>query len=341
MSVLREPVKDTGVTVRLCYFKPASGLNEEQSRRYAANRLGVVRQLHHSESKPMDSVDLALVVNGIPVATAELKNPLSGQGIEQAMTQYRTDRNPHDLIFRARALVHFAVDPHRVAMTTKLAGQDTRFLPFDQGSAGPGHPGTAGNPGVADGYQTAYLWRQVWQRDAWLDLLGSFVHAEDGRILFPRYHQWHAVRSIIEATAADGAGVDRLVQHSAGSGKSQHHRVDRARPLPTARDATMCRSSTRSSSSPTGRCWTGSCSRPWPGWTTRRARSCGSTRSPSSSRTPWRATRRGSSSPRSRSSPSSPSSPPRPQLRVRPPGSWGAGSRSSSTRRTPRRPGTR
>ena len=220
VSVLREPVKDTGVTVRLCYFKPASGLNEEQSRRYAANRLGVVRQLHHSESKPMDSVDLALAVNGIPVATAELKNPLSGQGIEQAMTQYRADRNPHDLIFRARALVHFAVDPHRVAMTTKLAGQDSRFLPFDQGSAGPGHPGTAGNPGVGDGYQTAYLWRQVWQRDAWLDLLGSFVHAEDGRILFPRYHQWHAVRSIIEATEADGAGVDRLVQHSAGSGKS-------------------------------------------------------------------------------------------------------------------------
>ena len=220
VSVLRESVKDTGVTVRLCYFKPASGLNEEQSRRYGANRLGVVRQLHHSESRPMDSVDLALVVNGIPVVTAELKNRLSGQGIEQAMTQYRTDRNPHDLIFRARALVHFAVDPHRVAMTTKLAGQDTRFLPFDQGSAGPGNPGTAGNPAVSDGYQTAYLWRQVWQRDAWLDLLGSFVHAEDGRILFPRYHQWHAVRSIIDATARDGAGVDRLVQHSAGSGKS-------------------------------------------------------------------------------------------------------------------------
>ncbi|MBM6404622.1 type I restriction endonuclease subunit R [Phycicoccus sp. CSK15P-2] len=221
VSVLRAPVKDTGVSVRLCFFKPASGLNEEQSRRYGANRLGVVRQLHHSESNTMASVDLALVVNGIPVATAELKNPLTGQGIEQAMTQYRTDRNRHDLIFRARTLVHFAVDPHRVAMTTRLAGQDTRFLPFDQGSAGPGHPGTAGNPGVSGGYQTAYLWRQVWQRDAWLDLLGSFVHAEDGgRILFPRYHQWHAVRSIIDATVRDGAGVDRLVQHSAGSGKS-------------------------------------------------------------------------------------------------------------------------
>jgi len=219
VSVLRSPVKDTGVTVRLCFFKPASGLNEEQSQRYASNRLGVVRQLHHSESKPGDSVDLALVVNGIPIATAELKNPLTGQGVEQAMTQYRTDRNPHDLIFVRRTLVHFAVDPHRVAMTTKLAGQHTVFLPFDQGSGGAGRPGTAGNPSSA-GYQTAYLWEQVWEREAWLELLGSIVHVEAGRVLFPRFHQWHAVRSILAATYADGAGVDRLVQHSAGSGKS-------------------------------------------------------------------------------------------------------------------------
>ena len=219
IDALRSPVKDTGVTVRLCFFKPASSLNEEQSRRYAANRLGVVRQLHHSESRPGDSVDLALVVNGIPVATAELKNPLTGQGVENAMSQYRTDRNPHDVIFSRRTLVHFAVDPHRVAMSTKLAGQDTVFLPFDQGSAGPGHPGTAGNP-PSSGYQTAYLWEQVWERDAWLDLLGSFIHVENGRVLFPRFHQWHAVRSILAATYTDGAGVDRLVMHSAGSGKS-------------------------------------------------------------------------------------------------------------------------
>ena len=219
ISVLRSPVKDTGVTVRLCFFKPASSLNDDQSKRYTANRLGVVRQLHHSEHHPHDSVDLALVVNGIPVATAELKNPLTGQDVTDAMTQYRTDRHPHDLIFDKRTLVHFAVDPHRVAMTTRLAGQDTRFLPFDQGSAGAGHKGTAGNP-PSEGYQTAYLWEQVWQRDAWLDLLGSFVHVEDGRVLFPRFHQWHAVRSIVDATYADGAGVDRLIMHSAGSGKS-------------------------------------------------------------------------------------------------------------------------
>jgi len=224
ISVLRGTVKDSGVTVRMCWSKPANNLTPELAERYAANRCGVVRQLRHSESNPADSLDLALVVNGIPVATAELKNPLTHQSIEQAMAQYRTDRNPHDLIFAKRTLVHFAVDPHRVAMTTELAGEQTRFLPFDTGSAGPGRPGAAGNP-PSEGYQTAYLWEEVWQRDAWLDLLHSFVHAEEGphgsgRVLFPRFHQWHAVRALVAATRANGAGVDRLVQHSAGSGKS-------------------------------------------------------------------------------------------------------------------------
>ena len=233
ISVLRGTVKDSGVEVRLCYFKPASGLNDEQTQRYAANRLGVVRQLHHSETRPMDSLDMTLLVNGIPVATAELKNPLTGQNIENAKAQYRTDRNPHDAIFARRTLVHFAVDPHHVAMTTRLAGENTYFLPFDQGSNGAGNAGTAGNPptlrqaqgsdGVAQGsgaYQTSYLWEQVWQRDNWLDLLGNFIHASDGKILFPRFHQWHAVRTLLDATTRDGAGVDRLVMHSAGSGKS-------------------------------------------------------------------------------------------------------------------------
>ncbi|HNP59182.1 MAG TPA: type I restriction endonuclease, partial [Gordonia sp. (in: high G+C Gram-positive bacteria)] len=190
ISVLRAPVKDSGVSVRLCFFKPASGLNEEQTKRYDANRLGVVRQLHHSESNPADSLDMVLVVNGIPVATAELKNPLTHQNVENAMAQYRTDRNPNDLIFRGRTLVHFAVDPHRVSMTTRLAREATVFLPFDQGSNGAGETGTTGNPAVTTGYQTAYLWEHVWQRDAWLDLLGSFIHVEGEKTLFPRFHQW-------------------------------------------------------------------------------------------------------------------------------------------------------
>lgn len=219
ISVLRGIVKDSGVSVRMCWFKPANTLAPELQERYERNRLGVVRQLRHSESKTGDSLDLALVVNGIPVASAELKNPLTGQNLDNAMAQYRTDRNPHDKIFAKRMLVHFAVDPHRVAMTTKLAGDKTRFLPFNQGSNGPGHPGAAGNP-PSTGYQTAYLWERVWQRDAWLQLIENFIHVEDGRVLFPRYHQWDAVRSILAATYADGPGVDRLIQHSAGSGKS-------------------------------------------------------------------------------------------------------------------------
>lgn len=220
IDVLRGVIKDSGVTFRSAYFKPANSLTPELVTRYAANRLGVVRQLHHSESNPASSLDLALVVNGIPVATAELKNPLTGQNISHAMQQYRADRNPSDRIFAHRAFVHFAVDPHRVAMATQLAKDATVFLPFNQGSAGAGQPGGQGNPANPDGYETAYLWEQVWQRDAWLDLISSFVHVADGRVLFPRFHQWHAVRSILAATREAGAGTDRLIQHSAGSGKS-------------------------------------------------------------------------------------------------------------------------
>lgn len=220
MSVLRDAIKLNGVTFHTCFFKPANTLTETLTTRYEANRTAVVRQLHHSESTTADSLDVVLVVNGIPTATAELKNTLTQQGVQHAMQQYRTDRNPADLIFRARAFVHFAVDPHRAYMTTKLERDKTRFLPFNQGTGGPGQRGGDGNPTNPDGYDTAYLWEQVWQRDAWLDLIGSFVHAEDGKILFPRYHQWHAVRSIIDATLRDGAGTNRLIQHSAGSGKS-------------------------------------------------------------------------------------------------------------------------
>jgi type I restriction enzyme R subunit len=231
VDVLRGVVKDSGVSFRVAAFAPAHGLTPVLWQRYEANRLGVVRQLHHSESSPQDSLDVTLVLNGIPVATAELKNPLTGQSVEQAMGQYRSDRNPADLIFRHRAVVHFAVDPFQVYMTTRLARQDTVFLPFNQGSAGAGSPGGAGNPESPGGYATAYLWRRVWSRDRWLGILGSFVHEEDvydesggktgaRRVLFPRFHQWDAVVRLLEATRVAGPGVDRLVMHSAGSGKS-------------------------------------------------------------------------------------------------------------------------
>ncbi len=231
VDVLRGVVKDSGVSFRVAAFAPANGLTPVLWQRYEANRLGVVRQLHHSESSPLDSLDVVLVLNGIPVATAELKNPLTGQSVQDAMAQYRADRNPSDLIFKHRAVVHFAVDPFQVYMTTRLAREDTVFLPFNQGSAGAGNPGGAGNPDNPGGYATAYLWQRVWQRDNWLGILGSFVHPEevyDGsgakigarRVLFPRFHQWDATVKLVEATREAGPGVDRLVMHSAGSGKS-------------------------------------------------------------------------------------------------------------------------
>lgn len=221
LDVLRHGVVDHGVTIHLAYFRPAHGLTPELVARYEVNRLTATRQLRYAPGEGK-AVDLALFVNGVPVATAELKNPLTGQGVEQAIGQYRTDRDPKNRTL-SRAIVHFAVDPQRVAMTTRLAGADTRFLPFNQGDA---HG--AGNPANPAGHATGYLWERVWERGAWLDLLGRFVHVDKpakgskkpGQVIFPRYHQWDAVLRL-EATARDeGPGHSYLVQHSAGSGKS-------------------------------------------------------------------------------------------------------------------------
>jgi type I restriction enzyme R subunit len=222
VDVLRHGVVDHGVTIQLAYFRPAHGLTPELIARYEKNRLSVVRQLRYEPGTDR-AVDLALFVNGIPVATAELKNALTGQGLDDAKEQYRTDRDPKNVTLGRRAIVHFAVDTERVAMTTHLAGQATRFLPFDRG-----HNEGAGNPPNPDGHRTAYLWEQVWERHAWLDLLQRFVHVEKPPrgskqppvMIFPRFHQWDAVRKLEAAGKADGAGHDYLVQHSAGSGKS-------------------------------------------------------------------------------------------------------------------------
>jgi type I restriction enzyme R subunit len=234
IDVLRHGVEDLGVTIKLAFFRPSSGLNPELESRYAANRLTVVRQLHYSGARPELSLDLVLFVNGLPVATAELKNPLTGQNVEHAIAQYRTDRDPSDVLLGRRAVVHFAVDPDTVMMTTRLAARGTRFLPFNQGSGGPGNPGGAGNPPAPEGkHATAYLWEQVWQRDSWLDILSSFVHVQQdepgkraksarqqGAVIFPRFHQWHAVRALEAHAREHATGHHYLVQHSAGSGKS-------------------------------------------------------------------------------------------------------------------------
>jgi type I restriction enzyme R subunit len=240
LDVLRNGVKDRGVRIRLAYFRPAHTVAEDALDEYRQNRLSVTRQLRYSDSTT-NTLDLALFVNGIPVATAELKNHLTGQTVEDAKEQYRNNRDPKDLLFARRTLVHFAVDPELVFVTTRLRGRDTTFLPFNQGTGGPGNIGGAGNPAVRDGgagYRTSYLWEEVWQPDNWLDLLKRFLHVEDpktsrtkgrsnGRssihdrpMIFPRYHQWHAVRRLTEHAARHGSGNNYLVMHSAGSGKS-------------------------------------------------------------------------------------------------------------------------
>jgi len=232
LDVLRKGVEVNWIRFDLAYWRPAHRITPELWDLYEHNRLTMTRQVHHSESNPHDSVDVLLFLNGIPVATAELKNQVTGQGVQHAQHQYETDRNPADLLFRARSIVHFAVDQDVVSMTTRLAREATRWLPFNQGSGGPGQQGGAGNQVNPGGYKTAYLWEQVWQRDAWLELFGSFVSEDTGgkavtkikpherKWLFPRFHQWHAVRTTAAHVKGYGPGHNYLLQHSTGSGKS-------------------------------------------------------------------------------------------------------------------------
>ena len=233
MHVLRNGVKDRGVLIRLAYFKPNLVADDSVLKGYWANRLTVVRELPYA-AKQADAgnrLDLTLFLNGIPVATAELKNPLTLQGVELAKEQYRTERDPTELIFAHRVIANFAVDPDLVFVATTLRGKSTQFLPFNTGSSGPGEPGGAGNPAptVPGTYSTSYLWEQVWQRDNWLELLQRFVHQQKERTpgggttrstIFPRFHQWDVVKKLTAHAARHGSGQDYLIMASAGSGKS-------------------------------------------------------------------------------------------------------------------------
>lgn len=231
LATLRHGFKCYGKTLRVAFFKAAHGLNAELEARYAANRVGITRQLHFSKASEK-SLDVALSVNGIPVASVELKNPMTGQTVNNALRQYRADRDPREPIFefKRRMLVHFAADTDTVFMTTRLAGQATHFLPFNKGNKG-----GAGNEPDPKGrsYRTAYLWEEVLQRDSLLDLLARFVHLQieekrddQGRkvrketMIFPRYHQLEAVRSLVDQAQREGVGNNYLIEHSAGSGKS-------------------------------------------------------------------------------------------------------------------------
>lgn len=226
LEVLRKGVKANGCKFQLACFRPASGLNEALQKLYEANIFSVVRQLKYSQ-KNENSLDLVLFLNGLPIFTAELKNPFTGQNVQDAIRQYRTTRDPKEPFFAfGRCLAHFAVDPDLVYMTTHIQGPKTRFLPFNQGN-GMG----AGNPPSWKGFSTAYLWEQIWARDSVLNLIQNYIHVveeedEKGRktgkksLIFPRYHQLDAVRRLIAHARENGPGQNYLIQHSAGSGKS-------------------------------------------------------------------------------------------------------------------------
>ena len=231
LDVLRQGIELLGLKkpLQLAQFKPALALNPEILTRYAANRLRVVRQLRYSLQNE-NSIDLVLFLNGLPVATVELKTDFT-QSIDDAVDQYRFDRNPRPkgqspeplLSFPSGALVHFAVSTREVRMTTKLLGPATTFLPFNKGD-----DGGAGNPLDPErGYRTGYLWEEVWERHSWLEILGRYLVASRDKkkqikeVVFPRYHQLDVTRKLQSAVLAEGAGSKYLVQHSAGSGKTK------------------------------------------------------------------------------------------------------------------------
>ncbi|WP_262003764.1 type I restriction endonuclease subunit R [Microbacterium sp. Mcb102] len=225
------PLHGGAVKFRMAQFRPATTNNPKTLADYDKMRVRVMRQVHYSTKHPNKALDLVLFVNGIPVATVELKTVFT-QPISNAVAQYRFDRNPAGeplFAFAKRSLVHFVVSNNEVQMTTKLAGAGTRFLPFNQG-----YDQGAGNPPNPAGSASSYFWEELLQRDAWLQVLGSFVHLEvevevdpdtgkktrTEKILFPRYHQWRAVNRLVESSRAESAGSRYLVQHSAGSGKT-------------------------------------------------------------------------------------------------------------------------
>jgi type I restriction enzyme R subunit len=225
LAILRSGIRDRGVHFRLVQFAPPTRLNPEVARRYERNRMGVMRQVRF-DPKTRQTIDVVLLVNGLPLATVELKNAYTGQQATHAIKQYMRDRKPKAstplIAFNQRALVHFALDTAECYMTTRLDGGKTYFLPFNQGN-----DGRKGNPVAEGNYSTHYLWDEVWQKDAWLDLLQHYMVLErknksdpwrKGRLIFPRYHQWRCVRRLIEQSRQGPRSY--LNQHSAGSGKT-------------------------------------------------------------------------------------------------------------------------
>ena len=237
IKVLREGFSYRGIKFKIVHFKPESKLNHELIDLYNKNILTCTRQFHYSLDNN-NSIDMVLSVNGIPVVALELKNQLTGQNVENAKLQYMYDRDYRELCFNfnKRILVYFAVDLYDVYMTTKLEGKNTYFLPFNQGSNGAGNDGGAGNPQNPNGYATSYLWEKVLQKDSLLEILQKYIHLDvqeqkvikdnkekkeiKKKIIFPRYHQLDVVTKLVEDVRKNGSGKNYLIQHSAGSGKS-------------------------------------------------------------------------------------------------------------------------
>ena len=228
LDVIRNGFTDNGVHFEMAYFKPETSLNPETEKLYNQNILSVTRQVHYS-LKNENSVDIVLFLNGIPVATAELKNQFTKQDTSNARRQFIEDRDPRETLFKFKrgALVHFAVDTDEVYLATKLEGKETFFLPFNLG-----YQNGKGNPPNPNGYKTYYLWEYVWRKDSWLDIIGRFVHLEKEekiangkkyvkeKMIFPRFHQLDVVRKLSEHARNNEVGHNYLIQHSAGSGKS-------------------------------------------------------------------------------------------------------------------------
>ncbi len=227
LDLIRHGLKFYGKTIKLAYFRPSHALNPDILALYEKNRTVVTRQVRCNPDTN-ETVDTVLSLNGLPIATVELKNPMTGQNVEHAKKQYKHRDHKLKLFqFKKRALVHFAVDPNLVYMTTRLSGQQTRFLPLNRG-----HQDGGGNPPNPNGHATAYLWEEVWQRDSFLDIVARFIHLLEEEktvggkkttkelVIFPRYHQLDAVRKLEATARTEGPGESYLVQHSAGSGKS-------------------------------------------------------------------------------------------------------------------------
>ena len=239
LSVLRHGFKHRGISFKVCYFKPESSLNQLSAELYDKNIIECYRQWFYSPTCSK-SVDMVLTVNGIPLIALELKNQLTGQSVTNAKLQWQNDRDPREIVFQFnnRVLAYFCVDLYDVYMTTKLNGKSTFFLPFNQGSNGAGKDGGKGNPSTTDkDYITSYLWEDILQKDSMMDILQKFIHLQiveekkyndDGEVelvekqtlIFPRYHQLDVVRNLISDVKANGSGKNYLIQHSAGSGKS-------------------------------------------------------------------------------------------------------------------------